>query len=183
LKNILIQYKPFLVFLLKFFITYAVLGLIYLTYLNQYDASNNEPDGITELVTNHTVKIIQFFGYDSAAKPHESEASFKVLINNIYVARVVEGCNAISVIILFVAFVVAFKGRLKTTLFFVFISILLIYFLNSIRIALICIAMLHYPQHQHLLHGVLFPLFIYGVVFILWVVWVNKFSNYATKAS
>jgi hypothetical protein len=29
------------------------------------------------------------------------------------------------------------------------------------------------------LHGVLFPLFIYGVVFILWVIWVSKFSLYA----
>jgi exosortase family protein XrtF len=183
LKNILILYKPFLAFLLKFFVTYVVLGFVYLTYLNQYDATNNEPDGITALVTIQTVKTIQFFGYECEAKPHETEASFKILINNNYVARIVEGCNAISVIILFVAFVVAFKGRLKTTLCFILVSVFLIHFLNLTRIALICIAMLHYPKYQHLLHDVLFPLFIYGVVFVLWVVWVNKFSVYATKTS
>lgn len=154
-----------------------------MVYLNQYDSSKNETDGFTALVTIQTVKTIQFFGYECEAKPHETEVSFKILINNNYVARVVEGCNAISVIILFVAFVVAFKGRLKTTLYFILVSLLLIHFLNIIRIALICIAMLHYPQHQHLLHGVLFPLFIYGVVFVLWVVWVNKFSVYASKTS
>lgn len=183
MKNFLIQYKPFLVFLLKFFLTYVVLGLIYLAYLSQYDASNNESDSFTAFVTDQTVKTIQFFGYKCEAQPHESEASFKILISNVYVARVVEGCNALSVIILFIAFVVAFKGRLKTTLFFILLSVLLIHLLNIIRIALICIAMLHYPQHQHLLHGVLFPLFIYGVVFLLWVVWVNKFSVYAAKTS
>jgi hypothetical protein len=32
------------------------------------------------------------------------------------------------------------------------------------------------------LHGVIFPLFIYGVVFILWFFWVNYFSIYATKS-
>ena len=29
----------------------------------------------------------------------------------------------------------------------------------------------------------LFPLVIYGTVFILWIVWVNKFSYYARKPS
>ena len=139
--------------------------------------------GFTKFVTKQTVETIQFFGYKCEAKSHETEASFKIIINNVYVARVVEGCNALSVIILFIAFVVAFKGKLKTTLFFVLLSILFIHFLNIIRIALICIAMLNYPQHQHLLHGVIFPLFIYGVVFILWIIWVNKFSIYATKTS
>jgi exosortase family protein XrtF len=53
--------------------------------------------------------------------------------------------------------------------------------LNVIRIALIAIALYHYPEQEHLLHGVVFPLFIYGVVFLLWVIWVNKFSVYATQ--
>lgn len=183
MKNFLIQYKPFLAFLLKFFLTYAVLGLIYLAYLSQYDTFKNEPDGFTALVTSQTVKTIQVFGYECEAKPHELEASFKVFVDNKYIARVVEGCNAVSVIILFVAFVVAFKGKFQKMVFFIFGGIALIHLLNILRIALICIALLNYPQHQHLLHGVLFPLFIYGVVFILWVVWVTKFSMYATKTS
>lgn len=181
LKNFLIQYKPFLVFLFKFFATYAVFGLIYLAYLNQFDTSKNVPDSFTALVTIQTVKTIQFFGYECEAKPHESEASFKVFVNQKYVARVVEGCNAISVIILFIAFVVAFKGKFRKAVFFIVGGTLLIHALNILRIALICIALLHYPDYQHLLHGVLFPLFIYGVVFILWVVWVTKFSSYASK--
>lgn len=183
LKNFLIQYKPFLAFLLKFFATYAILGLIYLAYLNQFDAFKNESDGFTALVTNQTVKAIQFFGYECEAKPHEAEASFKMFVNQKYIARVVEGCNAISVIILFIAFVFAFKGKFWKMLFFILGGTLLIHVLNIFRIALICIALLHYPQHQHLLHGVLFPLFIYGVVFVLWVVWVTKFSMYASKST
>jgi hypothetical protein len=42
-------------------------------------------------------------------------------------------------------------------------------------------ALYHFPQYEHLLQGVVFPLVIYGVVFLLWVVWVNKYSFYATE--
>lgn len=152
-------------------------------YLKQYDASKNEADGFTEIVTNQTVKTIQFFGYDCQAMPHESEASFRVFVNQKSVARVVEGCNALSVIILFVSFVIAFKGKFRTTVLYIIGGVLLIHVLNIFRIALICIALLRYPEYQHLLHGVLFPLFIYGVVFLLWFIWVNKFSVYASKTS
>jgi exosortase family protein XrtF len=97
------------------------------------------------------------------------------------VARIVEGCNAISVIILFIAFVIAFKGDFKKTVLFVLAGSILIHLLNVVRIALIAIALYHYPQHEHLLHGVIFPLIIYGIVFLLWVIWVNQFSSYATE--
>lgn len=183
MKKYIIQYEPFLVFLFKFFITYVIIGFIYLAYLSQFDSSKNETDSFTELVTDQTVRTIQFFGYECEAKPHETEASFKMYVNEKFIARVVEGCNAISVMILFVAFIVAFKGNFRKTLLYILVGLILIHFLNILRIALICIAMLNYPQYQHLLHGVLFPLFIYGVVFLLWFLWVTKFSVYATKAS
>ncbi len=182
LKKYLTLYQPFLVFLFKFFITYAILGFIYLGYLSQFDSSKNETDSFTELVTNQTVRVIQFFGYECEATPHQTEASFKMYVNKKYVARVVEGCNAISVIILFIAFIVAFKGNYWKATIFILGGCLLIHFLNIVRIALICIALLHYPEHQHLLHGVLFPLFIYGIVFLLWFIWVTKLSVYAAKS-
>jgi len=85
------------------------------------------------------------------------------------------------VIILFVSFVIAFSGKTKTTILYVMGGSLLIHILNVVRIALLCILMYYFPKQEHFLHGVFFPLFIYGVVFILWVIWVNKFSFYAKK--
>jgi exosortase family protein XrtF len=55
--------------------------------------------------------------------------------------------------------------------------------LNIGRIALLCIALYDFPQMEHILHGVIFPLVIYGVVFLLWVIWVNKYSNHATATT
>ena len=82
--------------------------------------------------------------------------------------------------ILFAAFVVAFTGKWLRTLVFIVLGSAIIHLLNIVRIVLLSIALLNYPEQENLLHGVVFPLFIYGVVFGLWVVWVNKYSNYAS---
>ena len=181
MKSYFIQYKPFLEFLLKFFLSYIILTLIYQFYLNRFDEKALEVDSITEIVARQTQHTIQFFGYQSENIPHETQNSIKLLVENKFVARVVEGCNAISVIILFIAFIIAFKGTLKRTLFFILLGSVIIYVLNVIRIAVIAIALFHYPEYEHLLHGVVFPLLIYGIVFLLWVIWVTKYSIYGQK--
>lgn len=182
MKTYLKQYRPFFVFLTKFFSVYVVLTLVYQYYLTQFDNSIlYQVDGFTQFVANQVQKTVIFFNYESSLMLHDNQASVKLSVNGVYVARIVEGCNALSVIILFVAFVVAFSGKLKQTVLFIIAGSLLIHFLNILRIALLGIALLHYPKQEHLLHGVVFPLIIYGVVFGLWVVWVNKFSKYATE--
>jgi exosortase family protein XrtF len=105
------------------------------------------------------------------------------MYNQQYVAKMIEGCNAISIIILFISFVVSFSGRIKSTVFFILGGSLIIYILNVARIAILCVLIYLFPKQQTLLHGVFFPLFIYGVVFILWVIWVNKFSLYAKNTT
>jgi exosortase family protein XrtF len=75
----------------------------------------------------------------------------------------------------------SFSGKLKTTFFFVFGGSLLIYVLNVLRIAALSALIFYFPKQEPFLHGVLFPLYIYGVVFILWLIWVRKFSRYASK--
>lgn len=181
LESYYIKYKPFLTFVAKFFLIYLVLSLSYGFYLDQFDQSTFEPDGITTLVSDQTRDLLKLFGVDAGTAPHEAEASHKFSVNGKFVARIVEGCNAVSVMILFVAFVVAFKGKLKHTLLFILAGIFIIHILNIIRIALLALALYYYPQYQEFLHGTIFPLVIYGVVFILWVIWVNKFSVYAHK--
>ena len=161
---------------------YVGLTALYQFYLNQFDSFILfQVDDFTQFVACQVNKMLLFFNYDSALILHNNEASVKLFLNHIYVARIVEGCNALSVMILFAAFVVAFSGKWIHTLLFIIAGCLLIHFLNVMRIALLCIALLRYPEQEHLLHGVVFPLFIYGVVFGLWVIWVNKFSSHVGK--
>lgn len=131
------------------------------------------------MVSNQTYNLMHFFNEDYQIIPNPSEASMKVIYNGKYVARIIEGCNAISVIILFAAFIFAFASNWTKTLLYIFIGSILVYVLNIIRIVLLIKAIYFYPEYQEFLHGTIFPLFIYGVVFILWIIWVTKFSKYA----
>jgi exosortase family protein XrtF len=179
LREIFIQYKPFFTFLLKFALFYFVFAFIYSQFLNQFDVFNFETDSITKTVSNHTYHLMQFFNEDYQILPNKKEACMNVVYNGKYVARIVEGCNAISVIILFAAFVFAFANEWIKTIFYILVGSLLVYILNLIRIILLVKAIYFYPEYQEVLHGTIFPLFIYGVVFILWIIWVTKFSKYA----
>lgn len=183
MKEYLIQFKPFLLFLGKFICTYLILAFLYQSYLNQYDETKSEVDGVTVMVAHQSEQILSLFDTHSYTMPNLKEPSVKLFYHGKWVARIIEGCNAVSVIILFISFVVAFKGRFWQTVLFILSGILLIHFFNVVRIALLCMAIFHYPASQHFLHGVAFPLFIYGVVFCLWVIWVNKFSVYAKKTA
>jgi len=177
LKKYLILYRPFLIFLAKFFLTYLVLSLIYQGYLSRFN--NHAVDGITELVAKNTVQLVTLFEADFYIKQISNTSYIMFYYNQQAVARMIEGCNAVSVIILFISFVVSFSGKLKSTLLFILGGSVFVYILNVIRIALLCLALYWFPEQQSFLHEIVFPLFIYGVVFILWVVWVNKFSLYA----
>ena len=57
----------------------------------------------------------------------------KLYYHGKWVARIIEGCNALNVMILFVAFVVAFSGKWKSTLLFIVFGIVVISFVSSFR--------------------------------------------------
>lgn len=177
LKKYFIQYKPFLVFLARFFGCYILLTFLYQFYLNGY--GSNAVDTITILVAQNTEKVISLFFTNIQTEVVAGEFFVRMYFQNQYIVRIVEGCNAISVIILFVSFVVAFSGSVKNTLFFIFAGSLVVYILNVVRIALLVLLLYYYPEQSHLWHDVFFPVMIYGLVFILWLIWVNKFSKYA----
>jgi exosortase family protein XrtF len=171
--------KPFFMFLLKFGGTYFVLSVVYWLYLSQYDVTAFEPDGVTHLVARQSSALANFFGADTYIKPHESEGSYRFFVNGRHLSRIVEGCNAVSVMILFVAFIVAFSSTLKRTSLYILAGLIIIHILNIIRIALLNIALYHYKEYGPLLHDIIFPLFIYGVVVVLWIGWVLKFRGNA----
>ena len=179
MKNYFIQYKPFLVFLGKFLLSYLVFTFIYESYLNGFDANKYQVDGFTKVVTNHTVSLLKLFGSDAYYTKNAIEPCMNIYYNQKFMARIIEGCNGLSVIILFASFVIAFTGKWLRTVLFIISGSVLIHILNIVRIALLCVLMYYFPAYESVLHGVIFPLFIYGVVFILWIIWVNKFSIYA----
>lgn len=171
--------KTVIIFLIKFFGTYMLLFLIYSFYLsnNQKTAAVLACAPITKTVAEQSQFLLNSVGFNAEIEQHSSEMSIKLFINNTYVARVVEGCNAISIIILFIAFIVAFASGLKKTALYILFGSLVIYFINIVRIAVIALAIYKYPAYENVLHSIVFPGIIYGITFLLWFIWIQKFSK------
>lgn len=104
----------------------------------------------------------------------ERETSY-FYVSGDYRSRMVEGCNAISVMILFLAFVFAFYKGTKT---FVFagISLVILHIMNVLRIAGLNILIVEMPQYSKIGHDYFFPAIIYGTVVVLWLVWIKFFA-------
>jgi exosortase family protein XrtF len=150
-----------------------VLSFLYSVYLNKSQGESYYPDYFTHIVAKQSSTLIEWMGYTSKIENHESEASQRLFVNDEFMVRVVEGCNAASIIILFISFVIAFAEKFKKTLLFLIGGGLLIYLVNLIRIAILTVIYYEYPQYQEMLHSVVFPAIIYGMVFLLWMIWVR----------
>lgn len=177
MKALLTKYKLVIRFIVIFLTVYSVLTIDYYYYLNFSDGTKFYPDYLTHLVAKQTNTLLNGVGYEANVLPHPNEPSMKVIINGKYVARIIEGCNAMSIIIMFLSFIIAFAGKFKTTLMYCLAGSIIIYAFNLIRIVILTIGLYHYPWQREILHTVIFPLLIYGTVFLLWMIWVNRFSK------
>ena len=72
---------------------------------------------------------------------------------------------------------IAFAGRFKRTFLYTLSGVVLIYAVNLARIVILSVGLYHYPWRRDILHTVMFPMIIYGMVFILWMFWVNRFTK------
>lgn len=177
MKELFIKYKTVIKFILTFLMMYSVLTMSYKLYLDYSVGSEFYPDYVTNLVAKQSKSLLETVGYKAQVVQHPNEPSMKLIINDKFVARIIEGCNSISVLILFISFIIAYAGKLKTTLFYLLFGSVLVYTVNLIRIVMLSIGLYHYPWRREILHSVIFPLIIYGLVFLLWMFWVNRFVN------
>jgi len=178
LKEIFQKNKAVIRFLVLFIGCYLVMAGMYKLYLIYGSSAEYYPDYVTHLVSIQTEAVINTLGYSAQIAPHPNDPSMKLYVEGNYLARIVEGCNAISVLVLFVSFVIAFHTKLKPTLIYIIAGSAIIYVMNIVRIALLAIGIYEYPESEELLHGTIFPAVIYGSVFLLWIIWVKMAAGY-----
>ena len=136
---------------------------------------------ITKTVTEHSKKVAELLGYNIETEQNLDELSLQFRIDGNYVVKIVEGCTSVSIMILFLAFIIAFSGSVKATILYGIFGAILIYAANIFRIVALAIIIYHYPAYQGIMHSLFFPAVIYGMVFLLWIVWVNKFAKKIKK--
>src|SRR5690606_20854765 len=99
------------------------------------------------------------------------------------ILAVYEGCNGINVMIIFVAFLLAFGPMVKAMLWFLPLGLFMIHMMNLVRITLLFWVSIYVESLMYFTHKYFFTATLYVVVFILWVWWVKRFAlrNETTK--
>ena len=91
--------------------------------------------------------------------------------------EIVDGCNGIAAMGLFIGFVVAFPGKWINRLIFILFGTLVIYIVNVSRILTLVLTQEYWPQFFSITHDYSTTSIFYMVIFGLWIIW----SNYGEK--
>lgn len=161
-------YKEIILFLVKCIFLYALWLL-----LRKFVFF---PQSITDKfliyqITHSTAYFLNLLGYETYV-----DSTF-VGIAEYPGVSIAFNCNGLSLMYLFVSFILAFSGNWKNKLIFISIGLAIIHIFNIIRTALLAIIVVYKPNWTEFNHKYTFTATIYIVIFILWVVWVNYFST------
>jgi exosortase family protein XrtF len=88
-----------------------------------------------------------------------------------------DNCNGIALFALFTGFIVAYPGNWKKKLYFIPMGIVLIELLNILRVVLLAILDTQSRAWTEFNHTYTFTIVIYGFIFLMWMIWVNKVSD------
>ena len=116
--------------------------------------------------------LLQFLGY-------HTEIVGRLIQNSQAAIVFSDSCLGLELILLFASFVAILGGKLINKVWFITLGILIIYILNILRISLIFIYLMHNQGKYELALNIhdLYTYSVYIVTFILWAVWINKFSK------
>lgn len=95
--------------------------------------------------------------------------------NNVTIS-VVWGCSAVKQGLLFTLIMLMARGPWLHKLWFIPLGWLMVYLFNIMRIAVIALLIHHHPTWFEFLHTYLFKYLFYGMIFALWVFWIERLA-------
>jgi len=168
--ELLSKHKSALFFLTKFLVLYIILNVIYGVLIQKVYP---RPDYFTEVATIHTSKFLNLLGFENSTESSVTKPN--VLIKSSEegeVLSVYEGCNGVNVLIIFLAFLFAFKID-RRLFWFIPLGSVIIHLLNIFRISVLYFVSIELPQYLYFSHKYLLTAFIFMVIFVLWYWWVR----------
>lgn len=161
--------NPIAKFLLSVLLLYILWYLIYNLWLH--------PIGTVDLVViDFTIKISSFF-LESFGYNVFTGAERVIGVDGTGGLWIGDNCNGMSLFGLFAGFIIAYPGSWKKKILYIPIGIMLIELMNIVRIIALAILDTYSRKWTEFNHTYTFTVIIYGFIFLLWMTWVNRFSE------
>lgn len=167
------EFKPTILFLLKFVGLYLAGNILYGIYVSSY---NPEVDPATHHVSVQSAHILSACGLPVQHADYAHHPSTLILENGKTMLSIYEGCNGINTMVIFVSFLIAFGPLRKSLLWFIPLGLLIIHIVNLLRIIFLFFVARHLPQFMYFTHKYVFTGILFAVIFALWFWWIRKFA-------
>lgn len=172
----ILQKNAFLKFLIYSGLTYLLLYLIHQFLVKRYTQYDQKFIG-TIIVSSEY--ILHWLGYITFSRLQDLD--FQVIgvdgSNGVWIGS---NCNAISLFMLFVVFIIWYPGHQRSKLWFIPFGLITIHILNILRVVALALIAFYAPDKLAFNHSYTFTFLVYAYIFVLWIWWVNKFAGKKT---
>jgi exosortase family protein XrtF len=164
--------KPLVKFLVKFLSLMLIWEITYSLFLEK---SRIVDTYLTRKVAELCVSILKPW-YNISTSLHVSGLQ-NVYYNDVFWLRITHSCNGLILMVLFSVFLISFTGDAILKAITIVIGIFSIYLINVLRVASLFLVKIYAPKYLDFSHHWLFTAIVYGFVFGIWMLWINKLSK------
>ena len=126
---------------------------------------------LSSFIINSSAALLNIFGYDCH--------TFGKIISDTYgySINLDRGCVGRNVFLTFLAYIIATPADVRRKIIFSAVGCGIIVLLNILRVSMLVIVGHHCPEYFHFTHEYLFKYTLYAGVFLMWVIWTNKYRK------
>lgn len=172
LKLWLSKNKPALLFVSKLLLIYLAFQLTYDYLVVPYTTLDYM---LINSIIDSSESLLKLMGYSLIEKNQLYQYHMGIEgTNGIIIGN---PCDGLSLFILFTAFLIVFKGKWWFKLIFTIGGVVLIHFLNVVRVVALALIVKYAPDSLDFHHSYTFTLFVYVCIFLLWVLRVKIYQS------
>ncbi len=129
-------------------------------------------EAMTLHIANVSRSLLEFFNYNI-----HWHCDNDICFSNHNRVTIVWGCTAIKQSFIFLCIMAFTPGPWKHKLWYIPLGLLIVYLFNIFRISAIAVSVENHRDWFDFLHGTVFKYLFYGMIFLIWVFWNEKFNK------
>lgn len=122
-------------------------------------------------IANVVYAVLGWLGYDLEL------TGTTIFFANGHGVSIIWGCSGLKQMFIFACILLTARGPWQHKLWFVPMGMVACYAINMVRITLLTMVVCHHPEWFHVLHEYVLKYLFYGIIFMFWVWWEERFNR------
>lgn len=173
--------KTLYLFLLRCLGLYIAWSIIYLSFIKDHTDIELWLTSTTAHVTTQLINIFYTAGkFSYLDLPYAGEAGqsvSQILLDAKPLLVIADSCNALTLMVLFAGFIIAYPGDWRLKFPFIAVGSLTVFVINVVRCIVLIFNYLYFRSSFEFNHKYTFTIAVYLCVFYFWMLWANRYGS------